>query len=201
MLACSTFPGFIALMNKAFSMERPESDLELVARCLKRDRKAQFELYEKYKVYLFGVCQRYARSEAEANDFLQEGFINVFRSLSQYRGEGVLRKWMERVVINRILSLLRKKRLHLNQNIDIQELNLPGKTSPHPTEQAEEIIMLIRQLPSGYQTIFNLYAIEGYAHKEIAEMLGISESTSRSQYSRAKKAVKIALEKLKSVNS
>jgi RNA polymerase sigma factor (sigma-70 family) len=182
-------------------MEISESDQQLIRRCLKNDRKAQFELYEKYKVRLFGLCRRYARSEAEAHDFLQEGFIKVFRSLHQYRADGPLIKWMERVVVNRILSLLRKKKLQLDDNIDLHELPVVQKPPSTAAEKAEEVIALIRQLPLGYQTVFNLYALEGYSHKEIAQVLGISESTSRSQYSRAKKVIKTAFEQLKSVDS
>lgn len=179
-------------------MRTAESDRKLVGRCLNNNRKAQFELYEKYKVRLFGLCLRYAKSEAEANDFLQEGFINIFRSLNQYRGEGPLIKWMERIVVHRILSILRKKRIPLDNNVEVQELSLPQKTAVTPSDQAEEIIELIRQLPPGYQTVFNLFALEGFSHKEIAEHLDISESTSRSQYYRARKAIQSAIEQLKS---
>lgn len=182
-------------------MEIPESDQQLIKRCLGKDRKAQFELYEKYKVRLFGLCQRYARSEAEAHDFLQEGFIKIFRSLPQYRAEGPLIKWMERVMVNRILSLLRKKRMPLDDKVNLQSLVVRQKTNPSPSEKAEAVIQLIRKLPQGYQTVFNLYALEGYSHKEIAQVLGISESTSRSQYARAKKVIRTAFEKLKSVDS
>jgi RNA polymerase sigma-70 factor (ECF subfamily) len=182
-------------------MEIPESDQQLIRRCLRKDRKAQFELYEKYKVRLFGLCRRYARSEAEAHDFLQEGFIKVFRSLHQYRADGPLVKWMERVVVNRILSLLRKKRMSFDDNLDLQALPVVQTSNADVSEKAETIIRLIRQLPLGYQTVFNLYALEGYSHQEIAQVLGISESTSRSQYSRAKKVVKTAFEQLKSVDS
>ncbi len=182
-------------------MEIPESDSALIRRCLKKDRKAQFELYEKYKVRLFGLCQRYARSEAEAHDFLQEGFVKIFRSLSQYRADGPLIKWMERVMINRILSLLRKKRMPMDDKVDLQNLPFVQKVNSEPSEKAEAVIQLIRQLPPGYQTVFNLYALEGYSHKEIAQVLGISESTSRSQYARARKAVRAAFQKLKSVDS
>ncbi len=180
-------------------MNITDNERQLIKKCIRQNSKAQFLFYEKYKTPLFGLCLRYAKSEAEANDFLQEGFINIFQSLSQYKEEGPILNWLKRVVINRILSLLRKKQLKFDKNIDLKELQNAQVVVNNSSELAEELIELIQQLPSGYQTVFNLYAIEGYSHKEIAALLNISESTSRSQYFRARKAIKTAFQNHKSM--
>lgn len=183
-------------------MTNLEVDRKLVKRCIEKDRKAQFELYEKFKVKMFGLCLRYAKDEAQAHDFLQEGFINVFNCLHQYRGEGSLRKWIERVFVNRMISILRKKKITFDSNIELERLPSPQVIKFDEEEKkVDRVIALIQQLPEGYQAVFNLYAIEGYSHEEIASILNIKESTSRSQYFRAKKAIKKALEKFKSVES
>lgn len=182
-------------------MKNLDGDRDLVRRCLNNNRRAQEELYEKYRVPLFGLCLRYAKDESQASDFLQEGFIKVFNSLHQYRGEGTLYKWMERVFINKIISILRKKKVTFNNEVDLERIPDVPTEKKDTKKQVDKVIQLIQQLPEGYQAVFNLYAIEGYSHKEISEILDISESTSRSQYYRAKTAVKKAMQQLKSVES
>ena len=170
-------------------MKIQETDSSLVQRCLKQDRAAQFELFNKFQKRLFEICLRYADNEDEAMDFLQEGFIKVFKGLSSFNGSGSLEAWAKRVIINNCISSIRKKKwvIEYEDNLDFLE----GET-PHLKEEqidVEHIIKAIQSLPVGYRTIFNLYAIEAYSHQEIAEELGISEGTSRSQYARAKKAI------------
>jgi RNA polymerase sigma-70 factor (ECF subfamily) len=158
----------------------------LIRRCIKGHPSAQKELYERHQSRLFGLCLRYAHSEAEALDFLQEGFIKIFRDLKSFRGDGPLEAWMSRVMVNTAISKLRRKNWIKDDTYDWE--NMPSD-DPEPEPDglnAEQLIELIQQLPDGFRSVFNLYAIEGYAHKEIAQILNIAESTSRSQYLRAR---------------
>ncbi len=135
---------------------------------------------------MLGVCYRYARSREEAEDFLQEAFIIIFRKLHQYRGEGELGAWIRRIVINTSLNLIRSRH-RFDDNINAVPIDyLPDINSIHDPASDMELMELVHQLPVGYKTVFNLYAIEGYSHDEIAGMLGIKSGTSRSQYSRAR---------------
>lgn len=171
-------------------------DRILLKECLRKNKEAQRQLYEKYKVPMFRLCLRYAKDRPEAEDLLQEGFIKVFTDLSKYRGDGALGGWIRRVVLNVALQHLRKKK-KLFQTVEIEEI------SEH--RAAEEVIFssfgakaltqMIQQLPRGYQTVFNLYVIEGFSHKEIAKQLGCTESTSKSQLSKAKAMLRRMLEK------
>lgn len=134
---------------------------------------------------MLGVCYRYFRSSAEAEDALQEGFIKVFKHLKNYKGEGSLEGWIRRIMVNTSLNQLKAKH-HFTESIDENELEDHVGWSVENEAEITEIMEEIRQLSAGFRTIFNLYAIEGYSHREIGEMLGISEGTSRSQYSRAR---------------
>lgn len=169
----------------------------LIARCLKGERAAHKELYDKYRVKQFSICLRYLRNREEAEDLLQEGFIKVFKNLSSFKGEGSLAAWISRVMVNTVLMHLRKaNRLKFVDREDESLYDL--SVSPESIVEdlnARVILDLIKTLPTGYQTIFNMYAIEGYQHKEIAERLSISESTSRTQYMRAKAAIRKLLER------
>jgi RNA polymerase sigma-70 factor (ECF subfamily) len=172
-----------------------EQDTELLQACIAGNSQAQFRFYERYSPRLYAVCLRYARDAGEANDFLQEGFIKIFRDLSTYRAEGNLEAWMHRIMVNTVLSWLRKKKLQFLPYVEPPEsqysdAEIIGAIS------ATELIAVLNHLPQGYRTVLNLYAIEGYSHAEIAALLDISEGTSRSQYLRAKIALKNRLEQL-----
>lgn len=133
------------------------------------------------------VCLRYTKSQQEAEDVLQESFIKVFKNLKTYRGDSRLDYWIKRVVINTALNSQRKK-LYMYPMIDITEVNHIADSNKALTSfNLEELLGMIRELPAGCQTVFNLFAIEGYSHKEIAEMLEVSEGTSKSQFARARK--------------
>jgi RNA polymerase sigma factor (sigma-70 family) len=170
---------------------------ELIEGCLKGDAQAQRELYEQYKVPLFRLCLRYASSREEAEDILQEGFLKVFSDLEQYRGTGALGAWMRRVVLNVALQHLRRqKQLPVTAELEtIAELADDSVEQLFSQLRAKALVGLIQQLPPGYRTVFNLYVIEGYAHREIADMLSISENTSKSQLSKAKALLRRVLEK------
>jgi len=160
---------------------------KLVKDCLKGLPQAQRQLYDCYAEAMLGVCYRYTKCVADAEDILQEGFIRVFNNLHQYRFEGELGAWIRRVMVRTALNYLKKnKRYSFELSYDEINLHPVSVDNPQVTLQAKELANLVRQLPTGYQTIFNLHAIEGFTHIEIGAMLGIHEGTSRSQYARAR---------------
>lgn len=146
----------------------------------------QAALYERFASRMYGVCLRYTSDPEEAQDILQEGFIKVFRHLEKFRQEGSFEGWIRRIMINTAIEYFRKKK-YLNPVTEKEEASLESSDENALDKLAEkDIIGLIQQLSPGYRAVFNLYVIEGYGHKEIAEMLGISEGTSKSQLARAK---------------
>ncbi|MFL5742959.1 MAG: RNA polymerase sigma factor [Flavisolibacter sp.] len=162
------------------------SDSDLIEGCLRGDRKMQQELYQRYAPKMYGVCLRYAGSVEEAEDILQEGFIKIFNKLGSYRGEGSFEGWIRRIFVNTAIEHYRKK-IYLQPITETEENTVEGKYLSVLDSLAEkDIIRLVQQLSPGYRTIFNMYVVEGYTHKQIAESLGISEGTSKSQLSRAK---------------
>lgn len=136
---------------------------------------------------MMGVCLRYCDNHEEAEDVLQNGFVNVFQNIETYRGSGSLEGWIRKIMVNTALTNIRKNK-KLKQNIELEsvEFMLPSTNYISESFAAKDLLKIIQTLPTGFRTVFNLYAIEGYSHKEIGDMLGISEGTSKSQYSRAK---------------
>lgn len=163
------------------------NEAQLIAGCLNGDRRAQKELYDSYSRKMMGVCLRYISDRETARDLLQEGFVKIFTSMHSYAGTGSLEGWMRMIFVNGALEHLRKADI-LRNSADIGSVNeqLGEDENVISKLSAEELMNLIGKLPDGFRTVFNLYAIEGYSHKEIAEMLHITESTSRSQYVRAR---------------
>lgn len=150
------------------------------------DPKAQRVLYEKFSGKLMSVCLRYVGDRMTAEDILVQGFMKIFDSVSQFREEGSFEGWMRRIMVNEALAYLRQQRRILD-NVGIEEATaIPDYGYADQNLEASEIMEMIGKLPFGYRTVFNLYAIEGFAHQEIAEMLGITESTSKSQLHRAR---------------
>lgn len=160
---------------------------KLVREVLKSNPEAQRQLYEHFAAGMLGVCFRYTKSLNDAEDVLQEGFVKVFKCIHQYKAEGELGAWIRKIMVNTALNYLKTNKKYQNDLLysDIK-LHPVSDDDPQIQIQAKEISELIRQLPTGYQTIFNLHAVEGYSHVEIGVMLGISDGTSRSQYSRAR---------------
>jgi len=161
-------------------------ETRIVEGCQKGDRKLQKELYEKYASGMMVVCLRYSKSTLEAEDILQESFIKVFKNIQKFQKDSNLGAWIKKIVVNTALNAQRKK-LYMYPMVDIEQ------TDNHVDEKVvlaefhlKELIDMIRTLPMGCQAIFNMYAVEGFSHKEIAEKLNISEGTSKSQYARAK---------------
>ncbi|MDD4848191.1 MAG: sigma-70 family RNA polymerase sigma factor [Bacteroidales bacterium] len=164
-----------------------ESQEEIIQGCLKGDRQKQYAFYQQFSPVLYGVCLRYLRDDESAADMLQECFLKIFEKLGDYRGEGSLEGWLRKLTINMILNTIKQnQRLPLYDDLsdDADRYSHVALQPDHLTQ--EELVKIIQRLPTGYKTVFNLYEIEGYSHQEIAEMLGISENTSRTQLRNAK---------------
>jgi len=182
-------------------MKKAAQEKLLAKKCKKGDRQAQRQLYEKYSTQFFGICLRYLKNREEAEDLLTQGFVKIFNKIGQFKGAGSFEGWMKRIMVNECLNHLRKQRI-LYADVEIH--NLSNEPNYNMTEQnlnAEELLKLIQELPAGYRTVFNLYAIEGYSHQEIADMLNISEGTSKSQLSRARKILQNNLKKIDNSSS
>ncbi len=159
---------------------------QIVKGCINGDRRMQEKLYRMTSSRMFGLCLRYAGNYQEAEDILQEGYIKVFNHLKTYRGDGSLDAWMCRIFIHTAIEYYRRRNL-LPQQISIEELStdIPNHAEPNGL-QVDDLLRMIQSLAVGYRTVFNLYAVEGYSHQEIAKMLGISVGTSKSQLARAR---------------
>jgi len=172
------------------------SDKELIKGCAEGDRALQKALYDRYCRKLMAICLRYARSTAEAEDILQEGFMKVFANLKGFRSESRLDTWMTRIMINTALNQNRQK-LYLIPMVDVNEVTIQDTEEISLARfHFSELILIVQSLPDGCRVVFNLFAIEGYGHKEIASMLNISEGTSKSQYNRARMLLKNRLSDL-----
>ncbi|MGB4291958.1 MAG: RNA polymerase sigma factor [Bacteroidales bacterium] len=175
------------------------SENEIIEGCARHDRRAQQMLYDRYSRLLFGVCMRYASEKAEAEDILQESFLKIYFSIREYSGTGSFTGWMRKIVVNTAITHYHRNLKHKHY-VEIEEY-VSIETGVSSFEEdfftSDELFKVLNELPPGYRMVFNLYAIEGYKHKEIAEMLGIDINTSKSQYSRAKAALRDKLEGLR----
>jgi len=155
--------------------------------CLRNDSVAQRELYNTYSPKMLAVCFRYVHSREDAEDMLQEAFIKVFTQLRNFENRGSFEGWIRRIVVHTCINTLKKNK-KFNESVDLihaATVSIREETVP-AVVQVKQIVDCIRSLPIGYRTVLNLYAIEGYSHREIAQLLDIEESTSRSQFTRAK---------------
>ena len=173
------------------NLQAPHTDIMteevLLQGCLQGKPAAQRELYERFSPKMLAVCYRYGHNREDAEDMLQEGFIKVFSQIHTFENRGALEGWIRRIMVHTCINILKKNK-KFNESVD-----LIHATTVHVREesipsimQAKEVVECIRLLPLGYKTVLNLYAIEGFSHREIGEMLEVGESTSRSQYTRAK---------------
>ena len=161
---------------------------EVIEGCIRNKRKAQIRLYEQYAPMLLAVCLRYVADKSEAEDILQEAFFKILKSIKEYTGKGHFENWMRKIVVNTAITYFHREKKHYYHE-DIEEVHdaeLQVDLSPDKEFEVKELQQLFTRMPDGYRVIFNLYAIEGYKHREIAKKLGIEESTSKSQYLRAK---------------
>ncbi|RYY39432.1 MAG: sigma-70 family RNA polymerase sigma factor [Chitinophagaceae bacterium] len=162
------------------------TESDLVEGCRQGDRKLQKELYERYAPKMYGVCLRYAGTSEEAEDILQEGFVKVFNKIGSFRSEGSFEGWIRRIIVNTAIEHFRRK-TYLQPVTEREEQTVESDYLSVLDDLAEkDIIGLVQQLSPGYRSVFNMYVVEGYTHKQIGELLGISEGTSKSQLSRAK---------------
>ena len=172
-------------MDNGCTYDHMLNEQELIEGCRKGKSSFQKALYDRYSRKMMVVCLRYSKTTAEAEDILQEGFVKVFQGIQNFRQESKLETWITRIMVNTALNQQRKK-LYLFPMVDVEELDLPQNEVSVSGIHFAQLLEMIQSLPQGCQIVFNLFAIEGYNHKEIASMLGISEGTSKSQYARAR---------------
>lgn len=170
------------------------TELSLIQACVQNNAAAQRELYNRFSGLLFGVCFRYAISKEDAEDMLQEGFIRIFRNIESFESKGNFEGWIKRIMVHTCINYLKKNRkfneiinLEIVQELEVKEESVASKLL------AKQVMDCLLMMPIGYRTVINLYAIEGYNHKEIADILEISEGTSRSQYIRGKNLLEAVL--------
>lgn len=178
-------------------MPNEKSIDRLIKLCLKGKRQAQFKFYELHEVFLFGICMRYAKSVAEAEDILQEAFVKIFKDLHQYSGKAPIKAWMRKVTVNTALMHIRKyKKLRFEELSEDSLQSMESHTSIlNLTDRADLIIQLVRKLPQTQQTVFNLKTMDGYSFPEISNILDCNENTLRSHYLRARKTLQKMLTK------
>jgi RNA polymerase sigma factor (sigma-70 family) len=161
---------------------------QVVQRCKGGDHRAQYELYKLYSKAMFNVSMRITNDYAEAEDVLQEAFLSAFRNMHHYKGEASFGSWLKKIVINAAINAVRKRRSELVPMDERMVAEVPDEVTEDDSEwQVEQVRRAIQKLPDGYRVVLSLYLLEGYDHAEIGEIMGITESTSKSQYSRAKK--------------
>lgn len=166
-------------------------ELQLIQGCKKQDRRSQQIVYERYGRVMYGICLRYSSDAETAQDLLHDGFIKVFTHIVSYEGKGSFEGWMKRIFINLALETIRKEKIKKQYSEDIENLSDEDEIRDDSDDDIDkisesELMKMVQELPQGYRSVFNLYAIEEYSHKEISEALGIAEGTSRSQYIRAR---------------
>lgn len=178
------------------NLSRKLSVDDLLEGCRRSDRRTQELLYKLLASKMLGVCMRYAKDRFEAEDMLQTGFVKVFQKVNEFRGDGSFEGWIRRIMVNTAIETYRKNQRMMNL-VDIEEVyDAPQVTFDMNRLEVDDLMNLIQQLSSGYKLVFNLYAIEGYSHKEIADQLGITEGASKSQLSRARAILRDKLSKL-----
>ncbi len=174
-----------------FNRNNFSEEAGLIQGCLRGDRLAQRHLYESYSGKFLAICLRYLKDREHAEDVMIEGFMKIFDKLPQFEGKGSFEGWMKRIMVTQALMKLRSNK-HLMMEVNVEhDRSFPDHHHYETNHmEAEELMDLVKSLPVGYRTVFNLYAIEGYSHKEIGDLLGITESTSKSQLNRARKVLK-----------
>ena len=171
-------------INKSASLE------EIVRGCRKQNSKAQTELFNRFSARFLGICRRYIGSIEDAEDIMISGFMKIFEKIHQFKSEGSFEAWMTRIMVNESLTFIRRnKNMSANVSIDVADRE-PDYSFAESTLDTDQLLAMVDELPIGYRTVFNLYVMEGYSHKEVAELLNISVGASKSQLSRAKVQLK-----------
>jgi RNA polymerase sigma factor (sigma-70 family) len=183
-------------MNATFTL----TENQLIASCIRGERNSQRELYNMFSAKMFSVCLRYSKNQMDAEDILQEGFIKLFNNLEKFRGEGSFDGWVRRIFVNTAIEHLRRKNLNTVGGEGLENSVVDKQQNALDNLYEKDLVNCSRSLSEGYKTVFNMYAIEGFSHKEIALKLGITESTSKSQFSRAKALLRTMLQTNSSAN-
>jgi RNA polymerase sigma factor (sigma-70 family) len=174
-------------------------DKTLVTECAKGNSRAQRALFDKFDPKMLAVVMRYLRNMDEAEDTLQDGFVKIFQKIGEFKMEGSLEGWIRRIMVNTALDMLRKnKKLLGDTQLDDVSYKIAFEDHGFEDMNLQHLLRMIDALPDGYRVVFNMFAIEGYSHKEIADTLGVTENTSKSQYSRARAFLRNQLEKVES---
>ena len=169
------------------------SEKEIILGCLENDIKSQKALFDNYSNKMKSLCLRYVGNEQDAEDVLQEGFILVFTKLKNYKFDGSFEGWLRKIMINVSLRFLKKKKKMFVENIDDVYSLYDKSENIYAKLSQDDLMQTLYKLPDGYRLVFNMYAIEGYSHKEIGKILKIGESTSRSQLAKAKSRLRVLL--------
>ncbi len=167
------------------------SEKEIIKGCLKGDKRYQKLLFDQYAPVLLAVCMRYSSDRQSAEDILQEGFVKIFDNLKRFRKEGSLEGWMKRIMVNTALNHYRSNLRHYyHKDVDEYADSISGPSGIREDLYAKDILNIVQKLPPGYRTVFNMFDIEGYSHKEIAKELGVTENTSKTQLLKARKLLR-----------
>lgn len=170
------------------------SEKSLIENCINGNRKSQKELYDVFSSKMYAICLRYAKNQMDAEDILQDGFVKLYNNLCKFRGDGSFEGWVRRIFVNTAIEHLRRNNIKFSDSEGFENAIADKQCSALDTLFEKDLVNTSRKLSEGYRTVFNLYAVEGYSHKEIALKLGISESTSKSQFSRAKAILRDVLQ-------
>lgn len=171
-------------------------DTDLINGCLSGDRRSQKDMYDKYSAKMYAVCMRYMGNADDAQDILQDGFIKVFKNLDKFRGEGSFEGWIRRIMANTAIEQLRKKKLNFSTSDKEEQLEYKAPGAVDNLSE-KDLLKIVSELSPGYRTVFNMYVVEGYGHKDIGDILGISEGTSKSQLARARMILQQKVKNLK----
>ncbi len=196
----ATFHRFIPIFVCIDIPIMHESEADLIEGCKQNNRKSQERLYKKYAGTMLGICMRYVKSRPEAEDVMMEGFMKIFKAMPDFVATGSFEGWMKRIMIYTAIERFRKlRRMPFDDQQEVADAGVDE--SVVASMSAKEILNLLHEMPEGYRVVFNMFAIEGYSHREIAETLGISEGTSKSQYNRSKTYLKKLIEKIYVIHS
>ncbi|MBU6341220.1 MAG: RNA polymerase sigma factor [Bacteroidetes bacterium] len=175
------------------------NETELIRGCLRGSAQSQRQLYDLYAGRMYAVCLRYARTHSDAADILQEGFVKVFTKLEQYQHQGSFEGWIRRIMVNTALRTYQRQRYDMEFSGFEKLPEAPIEADAIASLSESELLELIAKLPEGYKVVFNMVAIEGFSHAEVADMLGIQESTSRSQLTKARRWLCEQLEQIQKI--
>lgn len=171
--------------------ETMASEKEIIKGCIRKSKKYQKLLFDKYAPVLLPLCMRYSHNRATAEDILQEGFMKIFDNLKKFRYEGSLEGWMKRIMVNTALNHYRANLKHFyHKDVEDYSESIPSQDTISDNLEVQDILAVVQKLPPGYRSVFNMFDIEGYSHKEIAEKMGISENTSKTQLLKARKLLR-----------